>query len=201
MTDDFFRDRLGQIVDLYHPLAVLANRIPWQVIEASLAQRWARQGKAGKKINDLDLLGPIAAVAGGGVSNLGRPRLVTCLLVALLYLKHAFNENDEDVIQRWGETPKADRRMDRCHLKGSAGDAMHAVLCAAVYNIRWLLRMTASKCLGLLVCLFQATGLAALMAKLAEITGLNRLKNSDHRWALASNEFCMDDYIILLLGR
>ncbi|MFM1909140.1 MAG: hypothetical protein RLZZ591_2817 [Pseudomonadota bacterium] len=26
-------------------------------------------------------------------------------MVALLYLKHAFNESDEDVIQRWGETP------------------------------------------------------------------------------------------------
>ena len=35
---------------------------------------------------------------------------------------------------------KADHRMDRCHLKGSQGDALHAVLCAAGYNIRWLLR-------------------------------------------------------------
>ncbi len=26
-------------------------------------------------------------------------------MVALLYLKHTFNESDEDVIQRWGETP------------------------------------------------------------------------------------------------
>ena len=26
-------------------------------------------------------------------------------MVALLYLKHAFNESDGDVIQRWGETP------------------------------------------------------------------------------------------------
>lgn len=42
MTDDFFRNRLGQMIDLRHPLAVLANRMPWQEIEASLAQRWAR---------------------------------------------------------------------------------------------------------------------------------------------------------------
>lgn len=34
---------------------------------------------------------------------------------------------------------KADHRMDRCHLKGEEGDALHAVLCAAGYNIRWLL--------------------------------------------------------------
>lgn len=56
MTDDFFRNRLDQMIDLRHPLAVLANRMPWQEIEASLAQRWARQVKAGKKIEDLDLL-------------------------------------------------------------------------------------------------------------------------------------------------
>jgi len=105
MTDDFFRNRLDQMIDLRHPLAVLANRMPWQEIEASLAQRWARQVKAGKKIEDLDLFGPVSAVACGGVSNAGRPRLPTRLMVALLYLKHAFNESDEDVIQRWGETP------------------------------------------------------------------------------------------------
>lgn len=44
-------------------------------------------------------------MAGGGTSNAGRPRLPTRLMVALLHLKHAFNESDEDVIQRWGETP------------------------------------------------------------------------------------------------
>lgn len=35
---------------------------------------------------------------------------------------------------------KHDHRMDRCWLKGSDGDALHAVLCAAGFNIRWLLR-------------------------------------------------------------
>ena len=33
--------------------------------------------------------------------------------------------------------------MDRCHLKGELGDRLHAVLCAAGYNIRWLLRAIA----------------------------------------------------------
>ena len=74
-------------------------------IDASLAHRWARQVKASKKIEDLDLFGPISAVAGGGVSNAGRPRLPTRLMVALLYLKLAFNGSDEGVIKRWGETP------------------------------------------------------------------------------------------------
>jgi len=35
---------------------------------------------------------------------------------------------------------KSDHRMDRCWLKGQLGDALHAVLCAAGYNLRWLLR-------------------------------------------------------------
>ena len=33
--------------------------------------------------------------------------------------------------------------MDRCWLKEQEGDAIHAVLCAAGYNIRWLLRAVA----------------------------------------------------------
>jgi len=40
---------------------------------------------------------------------------------------------------------KADHRMARCHLKGEQGDRLHAVLCAAGYNLRWLLRMIAKK--------------------------------------------------------
>ncbi len=30
--------------------------------------------------------------------------------------------------------------MDRCWLQGKLGDALHAVLCAAGYNLRWLMR-------------------------------------------------------------
>ncbi|PVE44441.1 IS5/IS1182 family transposase [Limnohabitans planktonicus II-D5] len=105
ITADFFRNRLDQMIDLRHPLAVLANRMPWQEIEASLAHLFARQVRAGKKIEDSDLFGATEVIAGAGVSNAGRPRLPTRLMVALLYLKHAFNESDEDLIQRWGETP------------------------------------------------------------------------------------------------
>ena len=38
---------------------------------------------------------------------------------------------------------KADHRMDRCWLAGQNGDALHAVLCAAGFNLRWLLRAIA----------------------------------------------------------
>ena len=49
---------------------------------------------------------------------------------------------------------KSDHRMDRCHLKGKQGDRLHAVLCAAGYNIRWLLRMIAKKGVSFLRRLF-----------------------------------------------
>jgi IS5 family transposase len=59
--------------------------------------------------------------------------------------------------------------MDRCHLKGSESDALHAVLCAAGYNIRWLLRMIIKKGLSLLLYLLQVSGLAGVFEKLAAI--------------------------------
>ncbi len=33
--------------------------------------------------------------------------------------------------------------MNRCWLAGAIGDALHTVLCAAGYNLRWLLRAIA----------------------------------------------------------
>ena len=37
------------------------------------------------------------------MSNAGRPRLPIRLMVALLYLKHAFNLSDEELCERWSE--------------------------------------------------------------------------------------------------
>lgn len=104
-VDDFFRSRLDQMIDLRHPLAILASRMPWLEIEAALASQLARQAKAGKPIEALDLFGAQTVVVGGGRSNAGRPRLPIRLMVSLLYLKHAFNESDEGVVERWSETP------------------------------------------------------------------------------------------------
>jgi hypothetical protein len=36
-TDDFFRARLEHMIDLRHPMAVLARKMPWPEIEAVLA--------------------------------------------------------------------------------------------------------------------------------------------------------------------
>jgi IS5 family transposase len=42
-TDDFFRSRIDHMIDLRHPLAVLASRMPWQQIEGSVAYRAPRR--------------------------------------------------------------------------------------------------------------------------------------------------------------
>jgi hypothetical protein len=105
ITADFFRNRLDQMIDLRHPLAVLTKRMPWQEIEASLAHLFARQVRTGQKIEDAYLFGSTEGMADAGVPKAGRPRLPIRLMVSLLYLKHAFNESDKDLIPRWGETP------------------------------------------------------------------------------------------------
>lgn len=81
--DDFFRSRLDQMIDLRKPLAVLATHIPWQELEASVAHRFARQVRTGKKVADIDLFGPTAVVVGGSISNAGRPRLPMRLMISL----------------------------------------------------------------------------------------------------------------------
>ena len=40
---------------------------------------------------------------------------------------------------------KSDHRLERCWLQGALGDALHAVSCAAGYNLRWLLRAIAAQ--------------------------------------------------------
>ena len=102
-TDDFFRARLDQMIDLRHPLAVLATRMPWSQIEAALAPSFARQNRAGQMKSGYDLFGTTQAISGAGVSAAGRPRLPIRLMAALLYLKHAFNLSDEELVARWSE--------------------------------------------------------------------------------------------------
>jgi len=96
---DFIRARLDAMIDLRYPLAVLASRMPWVEIESALTPCFARQDRQGRPIEGLDLFGPTLQVAGTGTSAAGRPRLPIRLMVGLLYLKHAFGESDESVVQ------------------------------------------------------------------------------------------------------
>ena len=71
---------------------------------------------------------------------------------------------------------KSDHRMDRCWLQGATGDALHALSCAAGYNIRWLLRAIVRLGLGglfyalsavfaCLACLLQVVSTPTKLAK------------------------------------
>jgi IS5 family transposase len=102
-TDDFFRARLDQMIDLRHPLAALAARLPWPAIEAALAPKFAHQDRLPQAAAIDGLFGVEPVEFGGGVSRAGRPRLPIRLMAGLLYLKNSFNLSDEELVQRWAE--------------------------------------------------------------------------------------------------
>lgn len=102
-TTDFFRARIDAMINLSDPLVVLATRLPWAQIEASLAAKFERQERAGQLIEGHDMFGPTRVLEGAGTSNAGRPKLPLRLMASLLYLKHSFNLSDEELVVRWSE--------------------------------------------------------------------------------------------------
>ena len=101
---DCFRSRLDSMIDLRHPLAVLASRLPWASMETALAPLLQKAVRERQEPDRTDLFGPTGgAVIAMDASPAGRPRLPIRLMCALLYLKHAFNVSDEDVCERWAE--------------------------------------------------------------------------------------------------
>jgi transposase, IS5 family len=102
-TDDFFRARLQTMIDLRHPLAVLAAKLPWPAIEAALASKFSHQDRPAKSETIDGLFGAETVEFGGGVSRAGRPRLPIRLMAGLLYLKNSFNLSDEELVERWAE--------------------------------------------------------------------------------------------------
>ena len=102
-TPDAFRSRLDAMIDLRHPLAVLAGQLPWDRIEHALAQKFAHRDRVGRQEIVGDLLGQRQVEFGGGISNAGRPRLSIRLMASLLHLKNPFNLSGEELVQRWSE--------------------------------------------------------------------------------------------------
>ncbi len=102
-TADFFRARIDAMINLNDPLAVLATRLPWNQIEASLAAKFERQERAGQILEGRDMFGPTLVLEGAGTSNAGRPKLPIRLMASLVYLKHSFNLSDEELVVRWSE--------------------------------------------------------------------------------------------------
>jgi IS5 family transposase len=81
-ADELFRSRLENQIDLCHPLAKLAQRMPWADLEDALAPTLPPDPARG-----------------------GRPALPVRLMAGLLYLKHAYDLSDEEVCLRWLENP------------------------------------------------------------------------------------------------
>ncbi|WP_366925696.1 transposase, partial [uncultured Nitrosomonas sp.] len=88
---------------------------------------------------------------------------------------------------------KSDHRMDRCWLQGKLGDALHAVLCAAGYNLRWLMRAVLR------------LGLKGILLPFALLQLINRFRAKQPYIGEAflytkpppqSCEFCRADYLI-----
>jgi len=81
-SDDLFRARLDQIIRHNHPLVRFADAMPWDSIVEQVA----------------DLLPPTPEGA-------GRASLPVRMMVGLLYLKYASNLSDDQVLERWLESP------------------------------------------------------------------------------------------------
>ena len=62
-TENLFRTRLDSMIDLCHPLAVLACRIPWNLIEGALAPVLALKDRSGRTVEGANLFGPTVMVA------------------------------------------------------------------------------------------------------------------------------------------
>jgi transposase, IS5 family len=78
-SDDLFRARLSNQLDLKHPLIRLAGLIEWESFETEFGSLYHE--------------------------TLGRPGKPTRLMVGLTYLKHSYNLSDEQVCERWLENP------------------------------------------------------------------------------------------------
>jgi len=74
---NLFQAQLKQILNLDHPLCVLARKIDWSRFEGGFAEC--------------------------NCPDFGAPAKDIRLIVGLHYLKHAFNESDESLVQRWVE--------------------------------------------------------------------------------------------------
>ncbi len=102
-TPDLFRSRIDAMIKLNDPLPVLAQRLPWDLIEAAVAAKFERQSRTGQSLDGADLFGPTAVVVGGGIGIGGRPRLPIRLMASLVYLKNCLNLSDEELCARWSE--------------------------------------------------------------------------------------------------
>jgi IS5 family transposase len=77
-SEDLFRSRLENIIDMRHPLVRLAGRIDWRGLEEHFKVYYAEEG---------------------------RPGLPIRLVVGLQLLKHTEGLSDEEICRKWEENP------------------------------------------------------------------------------------------------
>ncbi len=102
MTDDLFRNRLENMIDLRHGLVKLAGIMPWEKV-CQAVESYIPAAMPTDKAKGNGLFGDV--VLAGKASNAGQPALPTRLLVGLHYLKHAYDCSDDEVVERWAENP------------------------------------------------------------------------------------------------
>ena len=78
-TGELFGYPLRDHLNLKHPLILLGDRIQWERIDALVADQFK--------------------------SRTGRPATSPRLIAGLLYLQHAFDLSDEEVVATWVENP------------------------------------------------------------------------------------------------
>ena len=71
--------RLDDLLDMSHPIVVLANQIDWDAIKRDYAEHFP--------------------------SSPGRPAIRVRLAVGLLYLQHTFKLSDSSVLVQWVQNP------------------------------------------------------------------------------------------------
>ena len=74
-----FQAHFRQILNFEHPLIPLADKIDWPRFDAAFADSYSEE--------------------------MGAPGLAIRLMVGLQYLKYAFDESDESLVERWVENP------------------------------------------------------------------------------------------------
>ena len=77
-SNDLFRARLDQIINMKHELVLLADKIDWDWIDGEVAPLYSENG---------------------------RPGIETRFMIGLLLLKHIFGLSDEGVCERWVHDP------------------------------------------------------------------------------------------------
>src|SRR6202142_2676290 len=77
-SNDLFRARLDQIINMKHELVLLAGKIDWDWIDGEIAPLYSQNG---------------------------RPGIETRFMIGLLLLKHIYGLSDEGVCERWVHDP------------------------------------------------------------------------------------------------